>query len=131
MPACWNADKLRLERNAERCKGSSPFAGKKHGEISSKVECKFVELTVMGSSPIFHPMEKEIEFAKLMIKNKGHCNGYSTKDEYDYSCTGCPYFENKKIKENEDFVCFAKHVYIFFVNFLKEKENRQLEFSFE
>lgn len=69
-------------------------------------------------------MEKEIEFAKLMVKNKGHCNGYT----YDFSCTGCPYFENKKF---EDFVCFAKHVYVFFIDFLKEKENRQLEFSFE
>jgi len=76
-------------------------------------------------------MNKEIEFAKLMIKNRGLCNRSQINYMYKYTCKECPYFKSKKLKENEDFDCFSKQAYVFFIDFLKQKENGQLEFNFE
>lgn len=70
-------------------------------------------------------MNKEIEFAKSIIKNKGYCPGYFIKGEkYNFSCIGCPYYI---ISSN--FSCWPNEAYNFFVTFLNKK-GKQLEFEF-
>jgi len=71
-------------------------------------------------------LNKEIEFAKLMIKNRGKCFfGYSLTKKYEFGCTGCPYSED--LANN---ICTTSGAYQFFLDFLKQKESGQLEFKF-